>query len=344
MNKLKNNNTTTVSFVIPMYNEERYIENCLISLIKQSYPKDKYEIIIVDGNSEDNSRKIVEKIKKECQIIKIFTNTEKVTPISFNIGIRNSLGDIIIFGGAHAVYDKDYIRECVKLLMTTDVENVGGIQNAVGQGYISSAIAYAMKSPFGVGNAYYHFTKKERYVDSVWGGAFRKETLVKLGGFNEKYVKMQDYELNYRLRSIGGKILVSPKIKCKYFVRDSLKKFAKQYFIYGAWKVKGIVEHPDLLAIRHLVPPCFVIALTISIFILPFNLMIGLVIPISYIVLNFLFSITISIREGLKYFFILPIIFFLMNFSWGLGFLCGLKKFGIPKISIRTILKSIKNN
>lgn len=337
-------NHPNVSFVIPMYNEEQYIENCLLSLVNQSYPSDKYEIIVIDGNSKDKSLKIVKNLQKKHKLIKIFNNNEIITPISFNIGIKQSMGDIIIFGGAHALYEKAYIEECVKLLMTTDADNVGGIQNAVGQNYISNAIAYGMKSPFGVGNAYYHFSKKERYVDSVWGGAFRKETLEKLGGFDEKYLKMQDYELNYRLRGMGGKILVSPKIKCKYFVRNSLKKFAKQYFIYGAWKVKGIVEHPDLLAIRHLVPPCFVIALTISIIILPFNLMIGLIIPISYIVLNLLFSIAISMREGFKYVFILPITFFLMNFSWGLGFLCGLKKYGIPKINMNILFNSIKIN
>jgi succinoglycan biosynthesis protein ExoA len=337
-------NKPNVSFVIPMYNEERYIENCLLSLVNQSYPNNKYEIMVIDGNSKDKSRKIVENLQKKYNFIKIFTNPKRITPVSFNIGIKQSIGEIVIFGGAHALYDKDYIKECVKLLMTTDADNVGGIQNAVGQEYIGNAIAYAMKSPFGVGNAYYHFTKKERYVDSVWGGAFRKETLKKLGGFNEKYVKMQDYELNYRLRNKDGKILVSPKIKCNYFVRNSLKKFARQYFIYGVWKVKGIVEHPDLLAIRHLVPPSFVVGLLASILIFPFNLNIGLIIPLSYLSLNLMFSLAISIKKGLKYLIILPITFFLMNFSWGLGFLFGLKEHGIPKINIRTILNSMNNN
>ncbi len=213
----------------------------------------------------------------------------------------------------------------------------------MGSDYISNAISYAMTSPFGVGNAYYHFSKKETYVDSVWGGAFKKETLKKLGGFNENYIKMQDYELNYRLRKMGGKILLSPKIRCNYFVHKSLKDFCKQYFIYGMWKVKGIVDHPDLLAFRHLIPPTFVIVLLFSIILLFFKLKIGVIVPASYIIANLLFSAKISIKKGFKYFIILPVVFAVMNISWGVGFLCGFKKYGIPKINIKIIINSFNN-
>ena len=338
-----NKKLSFASVVVPMYNEELHIKNCLLSLINQDYPKDCYEIIVIDGNSTDNSKEIVTSLMKKYSFIKIYNNPKRITPISFNIGIEKSRGEIIIFIGAHAICENDYINQCVDLLNNGDASNVGGIQNAVGSDYVSNAISYAMTSPFGVGNAYYHFSKKETYVDSVWGGAFKKETLKKLGGFNEDYIKMQDYELNYRLRKMGGKILLSPKIRCNYYVCKSLKDFWKQYFIYGMWKVKGIVDHPDLLAFRHLIPPTFVIVLTFSIILLFFKLKIGLVVPVSYIIANLLFSAKISIKKGLKYFIILPVVFAVMNIAWGVGFLFGLKKYGMPKINTKIIMNSFNN-
>jgi len=332
-----------VSVVVPMYNEELYIKECLLSLVNQNYVKGEYEIIVIDGNSTDNSRKIVTSLMKKYSSIKVYNNPRRITPVSFNIGIEKSRGEIIIFIGAHAICENDYISQCVGLLSNRNASNVGGIQNAVGSDYVSNAISYAMTSPFGVGNAYYHFSKKETYVDSVWGGAFKKETLKKLDGFNENYIKMQDYELNYRLQKMGGKILLSPKIRCNYFVRKSLKDFWKQYFIYGMWKVKGIVDHPDLLAFRHLIPPTFVIFLIMSIIALFFNLKIGMVVPALYIIANLLFSVKISIKKGLKYIFILPLTFAVMNISWGVGFLCGLKKYGIPKINTKIIINGFNN-
>jgi glycosyltransferase involved in cell wall biosynthesis len=330
----KDENIPFVSVVIPMYNEEYYIQECLFSLIGQNYPKDKYEIIVVDGNSEDHSSRKVNEIAQKNSLIKIFNNSKRITPVSFNIGIDKAKGEIIIFVGAHAICEKDYISQCVGLLNNTNASNVGGIQNTVGTDYISHGISFAMLSPFGVGNAYFHFSKKERYVDSIWGGAFRKETLIKLGGFNETYIKNQDYELNYRLRKMGGKIFLSPKIKCKYFVRNSIKKLASQYFKYGFWKAKTINEHPDSMVLRQMIPPVFVISLIISIILLLLNLSIGFFIPMLYFLINLLFSVQISFTKGLKYILILPIIFFAIHVSWGIGFIFGLKKFGLPRLGL----------
>lgn len=338
----KDKNIPFISVVIPMYNEESYIQECLFSLIGQNYPKDKYEIIVVDGNSEDHSREKVSEIAKKNLLIKIYNNSKRIIPVSFNIGIEKAKGEIIIFVGAHAICEKDYISQCVFLLNNTDASNVGGIQNAVGTDYISHGISFAMLSPFGVGNAYFHFYKKEKFVDSVWGGAYRKETLIKLGGFDETYIKNQDYELNYRLRKMGGKIFLSPKIKCKYFVRNSIKKLTSQYFKYGYWKVKIINEHPDSIMLRQMVPPVFVISLIISMILLLLNLSIGFFIPMIYFFINLLFSIQISYTKGFKYILILPIIFFTIHISWGIGFIIGLKKFGLPKLDLQTLLRYFK--
>ncbi|MHA1344409.1 MAG: glycosyltransferase family 2 protein [Promethearchaeota archaeon] len=332
-----------VSIIIPMYNEELYIKDCLLSLVNQDYPKDKYEIIVVDGNSEDNSKKIVNNLIKKYSFIKLFDNIKRITPIAFNIGIDKAKGEIICIFGAHATYEKDYITTSIYLLNNIKASCVGGFTEVVGKNYISNAISYAMSSIFGVGNAYYHFSNKEMYVESVFAGVYKKNELLKLNKYDEKYIIGQDYEINYRIRENGGKIYYSPKIRSKYVARSSLKKFAKQRYIYGLWKVKTLIDHPNSLAYRHLIPPTFVIFLVISLIMLFFNLRLGLIIPTIYIITNIFFSMKISLKKGLKYIFILPLTFAVMNISWGVGFLCGLKKYGIPKINTKIILNIFNN-
>jgi len=329
-----------VSIIVPMYNEELYIKDCLLSLINQDYPKSSYEIIIIDGNSEDNSKKVVSNLMKKYSFIKLDDNIKRITSAAFNIGIDKAKGEIICIFGAHATYEKDYISTSVYLLNNITASCVGGFTEILGKDYISNAISYAMSSIFGVGNAYYHFSNKEMYVESVFAGVYKKNDLLKLNKYDEEYIIGQDYEINYRLRESGGKIYYSPKIRSKYIARSSLKKFAKQRYIYGLWKVKTLTDHPNSLSYRHLIPPAFVVFLVLSIVMLFFNLKIGIIVPVLYIISNLLFSAKISIKKGLKYIFILPLTFAIMNISWGIGFLFGLKKFGMPKIKIKTIIKS----
>jgi len=332
-----------VSIIIPMYNEELYIKDCLLSLINQDYPKDKYEIIVIDGNSEDNSKKIVNNLIKKYSFIKLYDNIKRVTPVALNIGIGKAKGELIGIFGAHATYEKDYISTSVYLLNNIAASCLGGFTEIVGKNYISNAISYAMSSIFGVGNAYYHFSNKEMYVESVFAGVYKKNDLLKLNKYDEKYIIGQDYEINYRLRESGGKIYYSPKIRSKYVARSSLKKFAKQRYIYGLWKVKTLTDHPNSLSYRHLIPPVFVVFLILSIVMLFFNLKIGIIVPVLYIISNLLFSAKISIKKGLKYIFILPVVFAVMNIAWGVGFLFGLKKYGMPKINIKIITNSFNN-
>lgn len=152
----------------------------------------------------------------------------------------------------------------------------------------------------------------------------------------------QDYELNYRLRKAGGKILLSPKIRCQYFVRDSLSKLARQYFRYGLWKVKTLVVHPDSLVMRQLVPPVFVLAFFASLGLLPVVGFWGFVIPGLYVAANLGASAVVALRRELKYFPLLPVIFAILHFSWGVGFFCGLFRFGIPGLTPKHVIAAFR--
>lgn len=332
-----------VSILIPMRNEERYIAACLDSILANDYPKDRLEILVIDGISTDRSREITQDYAKRYPFLRLLNNTKRIIPAALNIGIQEAKGEIIIRMDAHTSYALDYIRRCVELLETTEAANVGGLQRAVGTNYISKAITIAITTPFGIGNAYFRYAEKEMWVDTVYLGAWRKSTLEALGGFDEEWVVNEDYELNYRLRKAGGKILLSPEIRCWYYVRPSLKALARQYLRYGFWKVKTLVRYPNSLRWRQLAPPALVVALLLSLGILPVNRMLGVTVPVLYLAANLVASIWIASRRGCKYLPLLPVVFATIHLSWGTGFLAGLFKWSIPRITLSSLVKAFQS-
>jgi glycosyltransferase involved in cell wall biosynthesis len=319
--------TPNVSIIIPTWNEEAFISACLDSILLNDYPKDKIDIIILDGMSSDQTPAIIQKYISRYPFIRLINNPKRIQAPALNLGIKESRGEIIIRMDAHTLYDKDYIANCVKLLMENKGDNVGGVQNPIGTNYISKAIAIATSTPFGVGNAYFRFSKQAMFVDTVYLGAWKKDTLIRLNGFNEQWVINEDYELNYRLRKSGGKILLSPSIKSAYFVRSSLRRLSKQYFRYGFWKAKTIITYPESLKIRQFIPPAFAFSLIISLLISPFVQWPLLIIGGSYTLFNLIYSFLLSLKKGVIFFAILPVVFTIIHLTWGIGFLSGLLYF-----------------
>ena len=313
-----------VSVIIPIRNEEKYLAQCLQSVIAQDYPKDRMEILVVDGRSEDRSREIVAEFGSKYPMIKLLDNPRLIVPAAMNIGIKNAKGDVIIRVDGHCLLESDYISQCVKCLRRTGADNVGGLMQAVGQGYVGEVIALALNSFFGSGGSKFHYASKEQYVDTVYLGAFPRRVFDKVGLFNEKLVRNQDYELNYRIRAAGGKIFLSPAIKSYYYGRSSLRDLWHQYFQYGFWKLEVLQMHPRSVQLRHLVAPLFVLTLFITGLLGLVHrgfIVLFLIVLASYLTASLVASLLIARRKGWRYLALLPVAFAVMHFGWGLGFL-----------------------
>jgi len=248
-----------ISVIIPMRNEELYIERCVASLVAQDYPASRLEILFVDGSSTDATRAIVRDYCSRFSHLRLLENPRRVVPTALNIGLREAKGEIIVRVDGHCVLAPDYVSRCVERLQRTDAANVGGPMRAAGDGWLAAAIALATSSRFGIGNARFHYSNEEEYVDTVYLGAYRREVFDRIGLFDEELVRNQDDEFNYRLRAAGGKILLSPAIRSQYFGRHRLRDLFRQYFQYGLWKVRVAQKHPRSLLPRHLVPGLFVL-------------------------------------------------------------------------------------
>jgi glycosyltransferase involved in cell wall biosynthesis len=336
-----------VTVIIPCRNEEKFIAKCLDSVINQDYPKDRFEVLVIDGMSSDATREIIKKYIEKNSFIKMIDNPKKIIPAALNIGIKHAKGNIIVRMDAHSEYPKDYISKIIYWLNKSGADNVGGIwiTKPGANTLIAEAIAIGLTSTFGVGNAYYRTGLSEpRYVDTVPFGAYRKEVFDKIGLFDEKLLRSEDDEFNLRLLRQGGKILLVPEIVSYYYARDSLSKLWKTYFQYGYWKIGVIQKHKLPASWRHLVPSIFILTIFVTFILGFFNpiffYMFGTIIGI-YLTVSMFFSLRISLKKGLKYFIILPLVFGTLHFAYGFGFLKGIWDFIILKKHKKKTIKDV---
>lgn len=325
-------NLPFISVVIPCRNEDKFIRNCLDSILNQDYPKDKLEILVIDGLSQDKTKEIVEGYTKQFVFLKLLDNPKKITASALNIGIKNAKGDFILWMSAHNYYEFNYISKCINVAMNLNVDNVGGIIIPLQkkQSFIGKCIINVLSSPFGVGNSRFRIPpKRPLEVDTVFGGCYKKEVFNKIGYFNEDLVRGQDMEFNLRLKKAGGKILLIPDIKSYYYARTDLKSFIKYNFINGLWAIMPF-KYTNIVpvSLRHLVPLGFVLCLFIFLILSMFlNFFWGLFLftIVSYAVINLFFSFCISVREkDLRLLFLMPVIFVSFHLSYGLGSVSGL--------------------
>jgi glycosyltransferase involved in cell wall biosynthesis len=320
---------TFVSIIIPARNEENFISCCLNSVIKNDYPQDKMEILVMDGMSLDRTRDIVNEYASRHSNIRLIENPKKTFPSAINIGIRESRGDVIMIMGAHAIYDGRYISLCVHHLLTTDAENTGGVLETIGkdESFIGKAITLVLANPFGVGNATFRTGSKTlRAVDTVFGGCYRRSIFEKIGDFNENLVSSSDIEFNKRLREAGGRILLVPEISATYYTRSTFKTFIRNNFRNGFWIIYPLkfVKHMPF-SIRHFIPLIFLVGMAGS-------LLISLLFPVlswlfpGFLILYFLTGFYYSIRRGshgFLFILILPVLFFMLHLSYGIGSFWG---------------------
>ena len=303
---------TRVTVIVPCLNEERFIAACLESIIQNDYPKDKLEILVVDGYSKDKTREIIKNFP-----VRVLDNPKVTTPAAMNIGIKNAKGDIIIKMDAHSVYEKDYISKCVKHLKESGADNVGGVLKSVPatNTLAAKAIALCLSHVFGAGGSHFRTGATEpREVDTVAFGCYKREVFENIGLYDERMAKTEDLELNLRLRAAGGKIMLFPDIKALYYPSsDNLKSFFKHNFDDGIWTTYPLKFGFVSGSWRHYIPLIFVVTLPLSIW--------------PYIPVSLFFSFKIAmIENNIALLFAMPLAFAARHIGYGFGSLVGIVK------------------
>lgn len=319
-----------VSLIVPCRNEAQHIEACLCDLLAFEPPSGGFEILVVDGMSEDSTRNIVARIAAEDPRVRLLVNPRRIAVSALNIGIRAARGQIIARIDAHTRYAPDYLRRCVETLDETGADNVGGPALTRAHTYVQRAIAAAYHSRFAIGSSAFHQPNYEGPADSVPYGCYRRSYLLELGLYDEELARNEDDDLNIRLRRAGGNIYQSPHIRSWYTPRSSLKDLFRQYWQYGYWKVRVLQKHGAPMALHPLIPGIFVASLILLALSAPLFSSAGfglIVLLITYLSSAVVASFLTAARAGWLLLPLLPAVFTSYHLGYGMGFLVGVWDF-----------------
>lgn len=318
-----------ISVILPVRNEERYIDACVASIFAQDYPADQMEVIFVDGCSEDRTVALLDRQREAHPQIIVLHNPNRTVPYAMNIGIAHSRGEVIVRLDAHAEYPPDYVRLSVETLLTKECDNAGGVFETRGRGFMGEAIAEMLRTPLGVGNATYRLTTEDGYVDTVPFGCFRRALFDRIGGFDERMTRNQDNELNFRIRKSGGKIYLNHNIRVLYYCRDTMRGIMKMGYMNGKWNVITMTLVPGSMGVRHFVPLAFVLStiLLVLLTLLTRSMLFGGLLALewgAYLLLDFFYASTIAREKGWRFFPVEVILYPAFHFAYGFGSLCGI--------------------
>ncbi len=317
-----------VSVVIPVWNEDRNMAALLGSIVDQTYPSDRLEILVCDGMSEDRTREIVEGFRSEhaAPTVRVLDNPRRKQESALNIGVRAARGELILRLDGRSRPARDYIERCVEVLSRTGADNVGGVQSATGETRTQTAIALAMTHPFGVGNAPFRTGNYSGPVESVYLGCFRKSLFDRVGPFDEETpIISEDSDINKRIRDSGGTVLLDTSIHVEYIARESFRSLWRLCLDYGRRRAGFMLKHRGFSAWRQMVPPAFVLTLAVLGVAAFFNVWAArglLLVSGLYVGGAALSAISAAVREGTPGLaFRIAIAFPYMHLSYGVGFL-----------------------
>ncbi len=311
-----------VSVILPILNEERDLSECISAILQQKYDG-KLEVILALGPSTDMTNQIAKSLAQSDSRIKLVDNPTGKTAAALNLAIAAASFEIICRIDGHAEISDTYIKTAVEIMNQTGAVNVGGLMNAAAAGGFQSVVARAMRSRIGVGASKFHTGGEAGAADTVYLGTFKKSAILQAGGFDEKYIRAQDWELNHRLRLNGGLIWFDPRLVVTYRPRDTFGKLAKQYFEYGRWRRAVSRKHQGTVNYRYLAPP---IALVVNLLSLILGLFLNTIFFIP--VITYLSIIILSglyIGKGIYEKITLPSVLITMHASWGFGFITSPK-------------------
>ena len=323
-----------VSVIMPVLNEERHLATAVMHVLEQDYPGE-LELVMALGPSSDRTGEIARDLAGGDPRVRLVDNPVGRTPNGLNAAVKASRHDIVVRVDGHGLLSEGYIRRAVEVLRETGAANVGGIMQAEGETDFERAVARAMTSPLGIGSAAFHVGGDAGPADTVYLGAFRRDVLDRLGGYDEHFVRAQDWELNYRIRRAGELIWFTPDLMVTYRPRPNLHALASQFFGSGQWRREVVRHYPETANPRYLAPPAVVVAAGLG----TVAGVAGLVGAPGWLTLGWLLPggytagvVVAGLAEGrglpAKARAWLPAVITTMHLSWGVGFLSARRRRG----------------
>ncbi len=308
-----------VSVVMPVLNEERHLADAVRMVLEQDWAGE-LELVLALGPSTDATDEVATRLAEADARVHTVPNPSGRTPDALNAAITAATGEVIARVDAHAEIPADYLSTAVAALEETGADNVGGVMHAVGVTPLERAIACAMRSPLGVGGARFHTGGGAGEADTVYLGVFRRAALERVGGYDPHFARAQDWEMNHRIRTSGGRVWFTPDLVVTYRPRSTFARLADQYFNYGRWRRVVARQHPGTANPRYLAPPTMVVG-TVAATALGLGWRPAWLVPVGYAAAVTVGGWLISAGERPEVRVRVPAAIATMHWSWGIGFL-----------------------
>ena len=309
-----------VTVAIPVRNDARFLPGLFDALRAQTWPDEATQIIVADGESEDDSVAVAQAAASHFSDFTILSNPGRIAASGLNLALERAKGEYFLRLDARSRPAPDYIEQCILTLQAGNWAGVGGAQVAVGNNLKERPIAMVLNCSLGPGWPAYRRADTSCETETLFLGAYPTSKLRQIGGWDESFVANEDYDLNTRLRKNRGKLIISRTILIHYIARDSLAELARQYFTYGSWRVKTWRKHPRSIQPRHLAPAAWVAGLLLSLLVLPLSYWPLILMVAPYVLGVTIAAIKLACRYNWKSFFKIWLAFPTIHLSWGIGF------------------------
>jgi succinoglycan biosynthesis protein ExoA len=329
-----------VSYVMPVLNERKYVENAVRAVLSQDYAGEQ-DLVLALGPSTDGTTEIVKRLAAEDARVRFVHNPNTDIPVGINLAVKSTRHPIIVRTDAHSELAPGYTTRAVETLTRTGAANVGGVMVASGKTPFQAAVARAYNSKFGLGGASYHAGGQEGPAESAYLGVFQRDVLTEVGMYDESLRRGEDWELNLRIREAGYTVWFDPQLKVTYWPRENWRKLTRQFFTTGVWRGELVRRYPRQTPVRFFAPPLLVMAFIISIIggtlqitgtlhwgklsLLAYIVHTGLVAYVLLLIyLGLIYENGKSWRDRWLFILVLPS----MHLSWGAGFIRGILRGG----------------
>jgi glycosyltransferase involved in cell wall biosynthesis len=301
--------------------EEPHLEDAVARILAQGYPGE-LELVIAVAPSKDATAEVAHRMAARDARLCVVDNPAGITPAGLNLAIAAARHDVLVRVDGHSFLPEAYVERVVTALLETGADNVGGVMAASGVTAFEQAVATAMRSPLGIGGARFHTGGDPGPAETVYLGTFRRSALERVGGYDERFVRAQDWELNFRIRETGGTVWFTPDLEVGYRPRSGLRPLARQFFHTGRWRRYVARTHPSSISARYLAPPLAFLGVVLGLVAAPFFWP-AVVLPVGYLVLVLAGSVWIGRGQRVAVLALLPLVITTMHMCWGLGFLLG---------------------
>jgi glycosyltransferase involved in cell wall biosynthesis len=336
--------TPAASVLVPVYNEERHIEQSVAAMRRQRFDGE-IELLFADGGSSDRTREILERLARDDPRIRVFDNPKRSVSSGLNVCLRNARGRWIIRMDAHTSYPDDYIALGVERLRRGGTRWVSGPQVPQGDGAVSRAVALALSSSLGRGGSRKWGLEAGRSaaeyeLDSgVFTGVWERTTLLEYGGWDERWPRNSDSELAGRFLQNGERLICIPAMGAAYVPRDSLAGLWRQYLGYGRYRAKTASRHPHTLRRSHLLAPALVLDATVAVASpRPIRTAARAGLAVYGITLAATGVRAGSLASTRRDAILVPAVLAVMHFGHGVGMLTGMRRDGVPLAALATVL------